>query len=60
MHQGVTTPGVIIALQVVAVTGMAAQDHDPIGPTLEGLEDKKGINPARARNPDHAQSGRIG
>jgi hypothetical protein len=59
MHQSITTPSVIIALQVVTVARMAAQNHNPIGPFLEGLEDKERVNPARTRDTDDAQRGRI-
>jgi hypothetical protein len=40
MHQGVATPGMIVALHIVTISRVAAQDHDAIGPILKGFQDE--------------------
>jgi hypothetical protein len=43
----------------VTIAGVTTQDHDTIGPLLEGLEYEEGVNPPRARDADDAQRGRV-
>jgi hypothetical protein len=59
MHQGIATPGVIVALHVVTVTRMAAQNHHAVSTILEGFEDKERIDPPRTGDTNDAQRGRI-
>ena len=49
----------VVALDVVAIPGVAAADDDAVGSPGQGIEDELGIDPAGAHEPDHADVGGV-
>src|SRR4030042_7148949 len=59
LEQGYPAGCFHITFQVMTFAGMSAADENAIGPFLESLEDKGGVHPAGAHDPDDADIGSV-
>ena len=59
VHQRIATAGIVVALLVVAVAGVAAQHHHPVRAILKGLEHKERVDAPRTGHANDAHVLRV-